>query len=260
MTGNKKRIVIQKRDRKLLEALAAMRIVDREQAQAVAGFDSTSRANVRLLALTHQGFLRRFFMGANTAGRKALYALSAKGAKLIGSPLRGPRRSQDELLVGDFFVEHQLTVNEIACTAEFGSLLPGVSFGRWATFFAPLANTQFIPDGYLELSTPSGTLGAFIEVDLGHESAKVWKQKIRNYLDYAVSGNHETAFGQKTFRVLVIANSERRLRSIRDTVRKKTSKLFSFAELQSIRRDGLLGPIWFRAQGDEPVQLIPPSQ
>ena len=115
MTGNNGRgIVLQARDRQLLQELAVMRVVDREQAKIVAGFGSTTRANVRLLALTRAGLLRRFFLGAG-AGRKALYAMSAKGAQLVGVPMRGPRRQSDEVLVADFFVQHQLTVNEIYC-------------------------------------------------------------------------------------------------------------------------------------------------
>lgn len=251
MTGHDRRgIVLQARDRRLLEALAAMRVVDREQARMVAGFRSISRANVRLLALVRAGLLRRFFLGSSAAGRKALYSLSAKGAKLIGAPRRGPRRRNGEILVADAFVEHQLTVNEIHCALKFGSLPAGVAFRRWIAFFAPLTDTRLIPDGYVELSVGPETLAAFIEVDLGHESRIVWREKIRNYLDYALSGAHQRDFGQKTFRVLVIGRSDRRLRSIRDTAAKITEKLFSFAELGAIRANGFFAPIWQRMNGD----------
>src|ERR1039458_886835 len=65
MTGNNGRgIVLQARDWQLLQELAVMRVVDREQAKIVAGFGSTTRANVRLLALTRAGLLRRFFLGS----------------------------------------------------------------------------------------------------------------------------------------------------------------------------------------------------
>ena len=62
MRGNKRpAIVVQERDRHLLRELAVMRIVDREQAKTVAGFGSTTRVNARLLGLTREGLLRRFF-------------------------------------------------------------------------------------------------------------------------------------------------------------------------------------------------------
>jgi len=40
-----------------------MRIVDREMTKVVAGFTSTTAVNMRLLALTRAGLLRRFFVG-----------------------------------------------------------------------------------------------------------------------------------------------------------------------------------------------------
>lgn len=42
MTGNKQGLVLQPRDRSLLEELAIMRVIDREQAKTVAGFGSTT--------------------------------------------------------------------------------------------------------------------------------------------------------------------------------------------------------------------------
>src|SRR5436853_532384 len=116
MTGNNHGgMVIQERDRHLLRELAVMRVVDREQAQMVGGFHSTTRINARLLALVRAGLLRRFFLGTNAGGTKALYALSVKGAQLVGVPARGPQRRKDEMLAADFFIQHQLTVNELYC-------------------------------------------------------------------------------------------------------------------------------------------------
>jgi hypothetical protein len=257
MNGNNRRgIVLQSRDRQLLQELASMRVTDREQAKTVAGFGSTSRANVRLLKLARAGLLRRFFLGSG-GGRKAIYALSAKGAQLIGAPLRGPRRRSEETLVADSFVEHQLQVNKIYCLLKYGSLPQGISFNRWIAFFEPLSQaSRFIPDGYVEFSTPSGTLAAFLEVDLGNESLTVWKQKVKNYLDFALSGNYARQFGQQKFRVLVAVNSERRLHSIRGVVGKQTTKLFWFALLLSLHEDGIFAAVWRRAEPGDPQPLV----
>ena len=68
MAGNNRTsLVLQERDRRLLEALESMRVVDREQAKVVCGFRSTRRANARLLALTRAGFLKRAFVGSRQA-------------------------------------------------------------------------------------------------------------------------------------------------------------------------------------------------
>src|SRR3989442_14010658 len=110
--GNKRRIVLQERDRHLLRELSLMRVVDRDQAKVVAGFRSIMLANRRLLALTRAGLLKRFFIGTVAGGKKALYSLSSLGANLVRVPCTGPRRQNDEVVTVDFFVYHQLGINE----------------------------------------------------------------------------------------------------------------------------------------------------
>ena len=257
--NNDKGMVLQERDRRFLEELAVTRVIDREQAKMLAGFHSTTRANSRLLKLTKVGLLRRFFLGTSGGGQKALYALAPDGAALVGVPYRGPRRRRDEVLVMDSFVTHQLAVNEVYCSLKFG-LAPSANtkFVRWLTFFAPLrTGYSLIPDGYVELQHPQGTLAAFLEVDLGSERQKVWQGKVKEYLRYALSGAFETQFGQAHFRVLVIAPSERRSQSIRRVVSAATEKIFWFASFESIRRESLWSSIWLRPKGDERQPLLP---
>jgi hypothetical protein len=259
MNGNKHRgMVIQERDRHLLCELAVMRVIDREQAKVVARFGSTTRANARLLALTHAGLLRRFFQGTVAGGAKALYTLSLKGARLVGVTESGPRRRQDEAVVADFFIQHQLAINEVYCSLKYDNRRPtGITFERWMGFpKQPVRGLRLIPDGYVELATRSGVTAAFLEVDLGHERPRVWQDKVRNYLDLAVTGNFEHEFKQQRFRVLVVADSERRLAAIREVVLPVTDKIFWFATFESIRRHGVFAPIWQRPKGEEPQSLI----
>jgi hypothetical protein len=202
--------------------------------------------------------LRRFLLGTTAGGKKALYALSAKSASLVGVPNRGPRRPQDETLVADFFIQHQLVINEAYCALKYGALPPGVIFGLWRAFYEPLApGLRLIPDGYAELETPPGTLACFLEVDLGNESMTVWKEKIANYLRFALSGDCERMFHQSRFRVLVIANSERRLQGIRKVIAASTEKIFWLANLQAIRKNGFFAPVWLRPKGGESPFLVP---
>lgn len=263
MNGNERRgMVIQERDRHLLRELSLMRVIDREQAKTVAGFGSTTRANVRLLLLTRAGLLRRFFLGTTSGGKKALYALSAKGAQVVDVPERGPRRRKDESLATDFFVQHQLIVNQIYCALRYRAVpLAGVSLLRWIAFHQPLTpGLRLIPDGYVELATSQGVVATFLEVDLGSESLTIWKEKVRNYLQFALSGDCERLFGQSRFRVIVLANSERRVLSIRKAVSASTDKVFWFASLESINRDGLFAPVWLRPKGEERLPLIQETQ
>jgi protein involved in plasmid replication-relaxation len=257
MTGNNRGLVLQPRDRRLLEELAIMRVVDREQAKIVAGFGSTTRVNARLLRLTEAALLKRFFVGTTAGGAKALYGLSLKGARAIGVPLRGPQRRQDEAIIADFFVEHQLAVNEVYCRLKFGISPAAISFRRWLAFSEPITQgLRLIPDGYVELTTPAGIVGAFLELDLGTESLTVWKEKVRQYLQLAVSGEFGRRFGEERFRVLVIAHSERRLHSIRQTVATITDKLFWFADQRTIQTKDFFGSVWFRPKGDSQETLI----
>ena len=130
-------------------------------------------------------------------------------------------------------------------------------FKRWMAFpKGPAPGLRLIPDGYVELETPSGIVSAFLEVDLGHERLRVWRDKVRNYLDLAVTGNFEREFKQSRFRVLVVADSDRRLDAIRQTVLPLTDKIFWFATFGSIRRDGVFAPIWQRPKSEVPQPLI----
>jgi hypothetical protein len=249
--GHRRGLIVTPRDERTLEELAVMRVADREQLKVAAGFGSTTRVNERLLALTRAGLLRRFFLGSG-GGRKALYALSPKGAQVIQSAARGPRRRQNEMLVADFFVQHQLTINEVYCNLKFGRIpFPDLRFVNWVAFYEPIVqNLSLIPDGYVELSTPADIDSSFIEVDLGHEALAVWKEKARNYLELAVSGDYERRFRHPRFRVLVLANSERRMQSIRSAVAGTTDKIFWFATLADTQGEKFFAPVWLRPTGE----------
>jgi len=259
MTGNNRHgFVLQDRDRRLLRELAVMRVIDREQAKCVAGFGSTPRVNSRLLGLTRAGLLRRFFLGTRGGGQKALYALSQAGAKLIDAPFRGPRKAQNEVLVADFFITHQLSINEVYCSLKFKPTLGTVAkFGKWLSFYDPVeSGTRLIPDGYVEILTTQKPLAAFLEVDLGNESLSVWKAKVDNYLRYAVTGNFEKRFDLPQFRVLVVTNTARRMHSLRAATLSLTEKIFWFSTLESVARDGVWAPVWLRTNSEQLQSLL----
>src|SRR5690348_6746385 len=158
MNGNNPRIVIQARDKRILSHLPTMRIIDREQAKVIAGFGSTTRANARLLALHREGLLRRCFQGTTAGGKKALYTLSPKGARFIGTTYRGFRHGNDELLATNFFVTHQLAVNQVYCAVGCRPIpVPGAKCIRWIAFTNPIA-PALLPDGYFEILTTDNAI------------------------------------------------------------------------------------------------------
>ncbi|MGA3197375.1 MAG: replication-relaxation family protein [Terriglobales bacterium] len=252
--------MIQIRDRELLAQLHLMRFADRNQIMAAAGFNSLTRINTRLLALHRAGLLRRFFVGLGP-GKKAIYSLSPKGAQLIGLQARGPRRRQNSFLV-DFSVLHQLAVNDVYCNLRFKPIaVPGVRCTHWIAFTEPIAKEQsLIPDGYAEFSTPRGIDGAFLEIDLGTEELKVWKEKARNYVHLAASGEFARQFSPMRFRVLVLADSARRLEYIRSAVAEVTEKIFWFATLEETHGDKFYSRVWLRPKGSDKQPLFEQSR
>jgi len=256
MTGTDAGIIIQPRDRRLLQELGIMRIIDREQAKLVAGFGSTTRANTRLHTLTEAGLLNRYFVGTIGAGRKAIYTLTAKGATAVNSPYEGLRRRRDRTLVGDLFVEHQTAINSIFILLKYKSADPNIQLRRWESFHEPpAASIPLVPDAYFELAHDSGVSAGFLEVDLGTEALKVWQQKAQGYLRLAITGEFEKRFSQPRFRVLVVTSSERRMNNIRSLIARLTDKIFWFATFEAINRDGFWSPVWLRPRGDQRQSL-----
>jgi len=257
MTGSKRvGFVLQDRDRRLLSELGVMRIIDREMAKVVAGFRSTRRANARLLQLTQAGLLKRFFSGGVAHGRKAVYTLSPKGTALVNAKLGGVNRPAGRLVVGDAFIEHQSGINEVYLAAKYRPK-DSVGLSGWITFRQPISEAiKLTPDGYFDLTANGVVRPMFLEVDLGTEALSVWQQKIASYLQLALSGEFSKLFRHPQFRVLVVANSERRLANIRATVLRSTDKIFWFATFDNIHRDGFWAPVWLRASGDQRQSLI----
>lgn len=253
---NRRGLMIQPRDLNLLREVGLMRVADAAQLMTAAGFHSTTRINTRLLALVRTGLLRRFL--GSGAGRKALYALSAKGGQMVGLPLRGPRRRQDETLVADFFVQHQLAVNTLYCDLKFREAPPAVvQFVTWMSFFEPITpGISLIPDGYAEFRTPAGIVAAFIEVDLGHERLAVWIAKVKHYLQLAISGEYARRFRHPQFRVLVLVDTKRRMHSIRAAVAGVTRKIFWFATLEDVQEGKFFDPVWLRPEGETYQPLL----
>ncbi len=258
MNGNNR--IVMDCDRQLFFALAEMRLVDREQAALITGRQgvSVSTTNAWLSKLVKAGFLRRYFIATEKRGIKALYGLSPKSALITGRRFQPIQRPENSVLTSEPFILHQMAVNHIYVQLRFKIFsTPGISLIRWQSFQKVLSeNSPIKPDGYFELETPEGIKSMFCEVDRGTESQKVWSKKVELYIRYAASGEFEIEFKNKQFRVLVIAQSQRRLEEIRKTVQAQTQKIFWFSTLSEINGEGLFASIWTRPEGSERFPLI----
>ena len=121
------------------------------------------------------------------------------------------------------------------------------------------ARTRFadLRSGYLELATPSGTVASFLEVDLGTEPLRIWREKVESYLQFARRREHERLLGQEEFGVAVVAHSEKRAESIRQTVAKQIDRIFWFTDFTAIQRDDFFGRVWLRPTGDTRHAFLP---
>lgn len=253
-------LVITERDRRLFDALAKFRVVDRQQARDITGRAevSVSTTNARLKKLVDGGLLNRFFIGTAAGGVKALYALTANSIAFASESARPLNRRRDSVLISDPFVQHQLAVNDVLIPLKYLPLpYSDLHLTRLAVFSEVLTKaTPLVPDGYMEVTSPNGIHAMFCEVDLGTEPQRTWATKVRLYLQLAMTGEFEQFFRQPRFRVLVIADSERRLLNIRRTVAQQTSKIFFFSTLSSIRRAGLFASHWLRPEGEGRQTLL----
>jgi hypothetical protein len=188
-----------------------------------------------------------------------LYTLSLKGAKLVSSPSQGLRRAKDEFLIGDFFVHHQLKINEVYCTVKYRPIpISGAAFVRWLSLTEPIApGLPLIPDGFFELQIAGLLISVFLEVDLGSETRAVWQAKVKTYVRYAVTGQFAQQFGDRPFRVLAITTSERRMASLRAATAAVTEKIFWFASFDAVERDGFWSAIWQRPTEESRQPLLP---
>ncbi len=252
-------IVLTSRDLLLLDTLLTARILDSSEVMTVAGFTSVRRANRRLLKLVRVGLLRRWFVGTESGGVRALYGLSPQGSLRTAGTSNGLIHwKPDSLITTSQFLAHQRAVNAVFLEARYKALPAGVTCKRWLNFKVPLSpSVPLVPDGYFEIIENGMVYPMFLEVDLGTETSTIWMRKIELYLKFAIGGEFEPLFEEKRFRVLVLLHSERRLQAIRTTVAKRTDKLFWFSTQDDLKREGLWRqPIWLRPSGNERLRLL----
>lgn len=240
MKNGREALILQPRDLLLLRFLAQLRVLDRSQIERLAGFGSISRVNVRLARLRGNGLILRYFTATSTGSRRSIYTLSKHGAREASMSHRALKWSPDTIVLGNAFIAHQLSLNDLYISA----MKEGV---RWQQPAKPLfPSVPIIPDAYMKDASAS----FFVELDLGTEALQVWTRKVAEYLKLAVSGAYLQIIPHSSFAVLVVANSEKRLRSLRQQVAKQTQKLFWFATLETTNRQGFWSVSWLRATGD----------
>jgi len=246
LRNGSKPVVLQPRDRVLLRNLARFRILDRVQIATLASFHSRSRVNVRLAKLRGAGLVIRYFTSTDTGSRRSIYALSKQGSTEVDMPPVPMTWKPDSIIIGNAFAAHQLTLVDLYIAALRSEL-------TWNTPTAPLSpSIRLIPDVVVKIPNAS----FFLELDLGTEALSVFARKASYYITLAVSGEFKSVIPHQRFSVLVAASDESRLRALRRTIAKQTQKLFWFATVETIKRQGFWSACWQRPTGDD---LSPPG-
>jgi hypothetical protein len=234
------RILVQARDRQLLDAVLKLGAVDRDHAKILGPFGSTTRANARLLSLTQAGLLARTYVGTINGGRRAVYL-----------PPGRRRASASGRASAWAVVEHQLAVAEIYvafCRVRLFGERPD-----WQTFSQPLLpGSRLIPDGLLTVHSPAGDLPLFVEADRGTEPVAVWRAKAAKYVELALSGHHQEICGPRNFHVVVTAPDKCRAEAIARTIASVTSKLFWITTAEAVISGAGGAPVWLRPDGSRP--------
>ncbi len=247
-------LIIQPRDRSVLEKLSTFRLLTRKHIAEMAEFHSVTRVNVRLNKLRRAGLITRYFVSSSTGSRRSVYSLTRKGAHAAATTSAPPKWRADSVLTGNAFASHQLAVNDVYLAAFGRNPVPQVS---WRSFSEALsARVKLIPDGLIEYTNNENAPSMFLEVDLGTEALPTWTRKAQLYLQLAESGEYRQALRSSRFAVLVVASDHARMQALRRHVAKQTQKLFWFSTLDIINRMGFWSSIWLRPVG---AQQVPPG-
>lgn len=222
-TTNRRPIRVTDRDEKLLRHLAGFGMLTTEQVYRLC-FSSISRARKRLRLLWQHRLIARHSrpvrMGEGTA--PYLYILTSRGRKAIGDSTAGvlitrrtTRLSLHSEKINDFHIALMLAAKD--------SWYPTLS--KWqqgrGLHFTGTAHTDqvsvrvpIVPDAFFVLALGKQEFAYFLEMDRGTTDLKRIKVKLLAYLDLWRSKVASKQLRIRSFRVLYITTTQRRLQNI----------------------------------------------
>jgi len=255
-------IVLTERDKAIILSVYENRFMKRDQIQRLyfAG-TSVPACNMRLKKLYDHRFLDRLIRPVAVGSKHIVYALDRHGAGVVATTLQVERRSinwnRDHNRVEFLFMEHTLAVSEFKVNldiaiGETNSLELLFYFrenkGLQARVSDPSGKKKYLvvaPDAFFGIRTERGNSFFFLEVDMGTETLKRFANKIIAYKQYWKSGKYKEAYGFNHFRVLTVAESERRLANLIGVAQEVGAKrMFLFALMSDIQSQNPLSRIW----------------
>jgi len=267
-------IALTQRDKAIILFVYENRFLRRDQIQRLFFRDTSLPAcNMRLKKLYEHRFLDRLFKPVAVGSSQAVYALDKRGAQLVASmlelPLSSVNWSRDHNRVEFLFMEHTLAVSEFNVALTIGLAkrpnLKNIFYKRGDKSLItrlpdPEGKKKYLivsPDAFLGIEDFGGKSYFFLEADMGTETLSRFGDKIIAYKHFWKSGKYTEVYGFKNFRVLTIAESDRRLDNLIDATRKAGGKnMFLFTTFTEINRQTPLDRIWLSPISTLPINLL----
>ncbi len=269
---NPPRMVLTERDKRIVLAVYENRYMSRDQIIRVF-FRTKSVANERLMKLYQHEYLDRLFKPVSFGYTQAVYSLDKRGAEIVSKELGIYKEAlswkKRNVKVEFLFLEHTLAISEFWVCLELAAkerkeieilfwkrqgeaLKDKVSDPDRKQKYLPVT-----PDAFFGILSPKGKSYFFLEVDLGTQSLKRFKKKIIAYRQYWKSGKYQEKYGFKSFRVLTITTSEKRLKNLIVAARDCGAKsMFLFTAQDLTKPNKVFDNIWYLPVSSDPMSIL----
>jgi hypothetical protein len=233
-------------------------------------------AGSSLTALSRQVIVRRLLARLKTQGlvqatprvvapaggtARLVYFLTAAGynrAREQNSALRAGRRG----IRSSTLMEHGLACADVALAfRRLARSRPGHEVLEWECDWQAaerLGSSIVVPDAHMSYATSNDTLEVFIEIDRATEGSKVFKRKVRRYLDLYWSGDWRRHLKEWpiVFTVTTSPTRARLLKRVTETVleaQHEGARIYRMTKFRFATLDDVIAPagpfaqIWQRA-------------
>jgi len=266
-------LILQPDDRALLHLLGEkFLLLNAAQIQRLFPHRSPRALKARLKKLMAARFLNQRFIesDARLFRPEPLYYLGLEGQTIV-DPDRSNKKVQsrvkDARNVTSAGVAHMLLADSIQvtflrATAEY----PDYELVDYIPHYDPVWKKlaehgfPFRPDGYAEYAKNGRTFHCFVEADRGTYRGSHLRRRLDIYRAYARSGTFSVHFSTRTrFRVLFIAPSRGRARSLSRAMSADDTELFWISARHDFESQPLFHPYWLSHVRHAPHSLDEPT-
>lgn len=257
-----KRVILTERDTELFEALYSHGVMTRTHIQTYLDWDCVSDINRRLRKLYDAGFVDRRFLTRKFGPTPAVYMLGNEAVKLLGKQKDFKkadlnRRRYRFKKLSDNLLPHELLITDFACLLK--STLrrySGCGLYKWecdeeivdrCNIIEGGADVELKPDAYGSYHLHKTLFNFFLEADLGTESLSRIQKKVELYRSFKASGLFSDNFNKQAFRLFIVTNSGVRVRNISQSLPAVEDLKIYIANIEAIRIDPFLAPVWLMA-------------